>query len=112
MKLVIARINDDSDNEESDEEIDYPEEDDEELLFEEDVPTSYQSRNQKVALGKQKFKIAPGPSMILFSDGHLRRLFTWNNAIHGRISTSIWRTNTYLVYWNNGRCCQRSLWSS
>ena len=64
MKLVIARINDDSDNEESDEEIDYPEEDDEELLFEEDVPTSYQSRNQKVALGNQKFKISPGTSMF------------------------------------------------
>ena len=57
MKLVLARINDDSDNEESDEEIDYPEEDDEELLFEEDVPTSYQSRNQKVALGNQNLKL-------------------------------------------------------
>ena len=48
--MVLARLNDDSDNEDSDEEIDYPEED-EEFLFEEDPAPSYQSRNQKVALG-------------------------------------------------------------
>ena len=64
LSWFLARINDDSDNEESDDEIDYPEEDDEELLFDEDASTSYQSRNQKVALGNHNFYFPSGQSMI------------------------------------------------